>query len=151
MLPTRPMAHLIVRQTGFALTALNTLFDTMGSLGHPGQLPALGRRPFDAGPLQLGGGCGRAQANQVEANRGPADDPLRRLRLVARLGLGRYRPGAGEVTRQRVLQPITRHAGIQRFLRGRANGSAGGCPADTEQGSRAEACGQDRAYAGDKE
>ena len=33
------MAHLIVRQTGFALTALNTLFDTMGSLGHPGQLP----------------------------------------------------------------------------------------------------------------
>src|SRR5712691_716940 len=39
MLPTRPMAYLIVRQTGFALTALNTLFDPMGSFGHPGQLP----------------------------------------------------------------------------------------------------------------
>src|SRR5207244_11252943 len=39
MVPTRPMAYLIISQTGFALASLNTLFDAMGGFGHPRQLP----------------------------------------------------------------------------------------------------------------
>ena len=39
MLPPRPIAHLIVRQTGFAFAALYTLFDAMFGFGHPGKFP----------------------------------------------------------------------------------------------------------------
>src|SRR6266852_5185067 len=39
MLPTRPIAHLIVRQTCFALASLETFFDTMFGFGHSGKLP----------------------------------------------------------------------------------------------------------------
>src|SRR5712691_2540025 len=39
LLPARPMAHLIIRQTGFALAALETCFDAVFSLRHPGTCP----------------------------------------------------------------------------------------------------------------
>src|SRR5712691_6365126 len=39
MLPARPMAHLIIRQTGFALAALETFFDAVFSFRHPGTFP----------------------------------------------------------------------------------------------------------------
>src|SRR5262245_17494566 len=37
MLPTRPMAHLIIRQPGFALASLEAFFDAMFRFGHPRQ------------------------------------------------------------------------------------------------------------------
>src|SRR5712692_7252013 len=39
LLPTRPMASLIVRQTRFALASLETCCDAMFGFGHPGTLP----------------------------------------------------------------------------------------------------------------
>src|SRR5713226_2219492 len=39
MLPTCPIAHLIVRQTRFAFASLETFFDAMFGFGHPGTLP----------------------------------------------------------------------------------------------------------------
>jgi len=36
MVPTCPMAHLIIGQTGFTLAALETFFHTMFRCGHPG-------------------------------------------------------------------------------------------------------------------
>ena len=43
MMPSGPMAHFIVGQTGFAFAPLETFFDTMFRFGHPGQLPKRGR------------------------------------------------------------------------------------------------------------
>src|SRR6266436_2823422 len=39
MLPTPPMTYLIVRQTRFALTSLETFFNAMFGFGHPGKFP----------------------------------------------------------------------------------------------------------------
>src|SRR5713101_5587450 len=39
LLPTRPMAHLIIRQPGFALAALEACFDAMFRFGHPRTFP----------------------------------------------------------------------------------------------------------------
>src|SRR5712691_3021681 len=39
MVPTRPMAHLIIRQPGFALAALEACFDAMFRFGHPSTFP----------------------------------------------------------------------------------------------------------------
>src|SRR5262249_49215749 len=39
MLPTRPIAHLIIRQTGFALASLEAFFDAMFRFGHPRKFP----------------------------------------------------------------------------------------------------------------
>src|SRR6266849_9178111 len=39
MLPTCPIAHLIVRHTRLALASLETFFDAMFGCGHPGKLP----------------------------------------------------------------------------------------------------------------
>src|SRR5712691_7975954 len=44
MLPARPMAHLIVGQTGFALAPLEAFFDAMFGFGHPGTFPQRGLR-----------------------------------------------------------------------------------------------------------
>src|SRR5260370_3156390 len=37
MVPTGPMAHLIIGQTGFTLAALETFFNPMFCFGHPGK------------------------------------------------------------------------------------------------------------------
>src|SRR5947209_10053064 len=50
MLPPCPMAHLIVRQTRFALASLETCFDAMCGFGHPGTLPQ-GRLRHRIGPI----------------------------------------------------------------------------------------------------
>ncbi len=42
MLPSSPMTHFIVRQTGFAFAPLEAFFNTMFRLGHPSQLPQRG-------------------------------------------------------------------------------------------------------------
>src|SRR5713101_8789684 len=39
MLPTRPMAHLIIRQPGFALASLEAFFDAMFRFGHSRKFP----------------------------------------------------------------------------------------------------------------
>src|SRR5262249_23674547 len=44
LLPTRPVTHLIVRQTGCAFAALNTLFNAMLGFGHSSQFPTWGLR-----------------------------------------------------------------------------------------------------------
>src|SRR5215471_15144398 len=44
LLPTRPVTHLIVRQTGFAFAALNTLFNAMLGFGHSSKFPNWGLR-----------------------------------------------------------------------------------------------------------
>ena len=43
-LPTRPVTHLIVRQTGFAFASLNTLFNAMLGFGHSSKFPNWGIR-----------------------------------------------------------------------------------------------------------
>jgi hypothetical protein len=39
MVPTRPIAHRIIRQPGFTLASLETCFDAMGRFGHPRTFP----------------------------------------------------------------------------------------------------------------
>src|SRR5216683_7063655 len=39
MLPTCPIAHLIIRQPGFALASLEACFDAMFRFGHPSTFP----------------------------------------------------------------------------------------------------------------
>src|SRR5215210_7913940 len=43
MVPSGPMAHFIVGQTGFAFASLETFFDAMFRLGDAGQLPQRSR------------------------------------------------------------------------------------------------------------